>query len=180
MIRFLIGLVLGVIVGALAVLVFSALATFGNPFIYNPSITPGQAVVHVTVDEPYLNQQLAAVLATQPEFAGASPQLNLESPNVAILTVSIDADVGGNTMKLRPTLTMQLRVEGGQIKTHVVGINLGQLNVPTVLIRSQINQLESALEEQVNRAVTNGLTGTGLRVVNVSASDDSLVVDLGQ
>jgi hypothetical protein len=180
MIRFLIGLILGVIIGALAVVVFSAMATFGNPFIFTPSLAPGQSVIHISVDEPYLNQQLAAVLAAQPEFANANPQLDLKSPNIAMLTASVETNAGGDAIKVRPTLTVQFRVENARVRTHVVGVNLGQLNVPTAVIRPQITELERTLEEQVNGAITRGLTGTGLRVVNVGATENALVVDLGQ
>jgi hypothetical protein len=180
MLRFIIGLVIGIVIGALAVLAFTALGTFGDPLSANPLPAPGQAVVHISVDKVYLNQELRAVLATQAQFANANPQLDLRSPNAAVLTADIQTEVGGRALKVRPTVTMQFQVENGRIRTKVMGVTMGTLNLPNTLIKAPVAQLESTLEDQVNRAVSGALSGTGLKVYNVTTSSNALVVDLGQ
>lgn len=179
MFKFLIGLILGVIAGAVAVILFSTMGSVANPFPTSV-LAPGQAVVHISIDEAYLNQQLAAVLASQPDFRDASPQLDMQEPNVAALTADIQMGVGDNQIKARPTVTLQFRVEGNRIRTRVTNVNVGTMNVPRSLIQTQIDQLERTIEEQVNRAVTDALARTGLKVVNVAANANSLLVELGQ
>jgi hypothetical protein len=179
MFKFLIGLILGVIAGAVAVLIFTAMGSTGNPFT-TPALMPGQAVVHISVDEAYLNQQLTAVMATQPGFTDANPKLDLREPNVAALTASIEANVGGNTVQARPTVMLQFGAENNRVRVKVTGVNLGAMNIPRALIQSQLDTLERTVEDQANRAITNGLSGTGLKVIAVSASATSMLVDLGQ
>lgn len=180
MIRFIIGLIFGIIIGALAVLVFSALGAVGNPLAYTPLPGPGQPVIHITVDAPYLNQQLVTVLDSQPQLAGGHPQLTLQSPNVAILTSDVQVNANGNTLKLRPTIKMQFQVENGRVKTQVVSVSMGTLNVPNALIKTQVAQMESTLEDQVNNAIGSALSGSGLKLYAVSTSPAGLTVDLGE
>ena len=180
MIRFIIGLIFGIIIGAVAVLVFSTLSSTGTPFGYAPLPAPGQSVVHITIDAPYLNLRLGSLLASQPQLAGGNAQLSLQSPNIAVLTSDVQANLGGNSIKLRPTVTVQFQVENGRVKTHVVSVNVGTLNVPDSLIKEPVAQLESMVEDEVNAAITSALSGTGLKLYAVSTSPAGLTVDLGQ
>ena len=180
MIRFIFGLIIGIILGALAVFVFVALGSTRTPVNNNPLPSPGGAVIHVSVDSSFLNQELNNMLADQPQFSDAKPQLELKSPNAAALTANLPVDVNGRTLKVRPTVTMQFQVVDGKIQTHVTNINLGAISVPTALVKPQIDQMESLFESSVNRAVTSALAGSGLKLYSVSTSSDALTVDLGQ
>jgi uncharacterized protein YpmS len=181
MLRFILGLVSGVVVGALAVFAFVALGSNGNPVDSNsPTLPSGTGVVHISVDASYLNQELSTLLATQPQFSDAQPELALKSPNVAVLTANLPVDVGGRTLKVRPTVTMQFTVENGEVKTNVTNISLGVISVPTSLIKPQIDQMESMLESSANRALNSALSGSGLKLYGVSTTPDALTMDLGQ
>jgi uncharacterized protein YpmS len=180
MLRFISGLVSGIILGALAVFAFVTLGSSNNAATTNTTTTAGSGVVHVTVDAGYLNQELSTMMATQPEFSDAQPQLALKSPNVAVLTANLPVDLNGTTLKVRPTVTIQFSVENGQVKTNVTNINLGALKVPTALIQPQIDQMESMLESSANRALNSALAGSGLQLYNVSTSPAALTMDLGQ
>ncbi len=178
MIKFLAGLIFGVIIGAAAMFFISALGGRSGVAVAPPAV--GQAVIHVSIDQSYLNQQLTRALATQPQFKGVKPTLTLQGPNAVIVSVDIQANVNGTLVKVHPVVTMQLLVENGRIHTNVASVNIGALNVPLEPFQAQINQLNRMMEEQANSAVANGLAGTGLKIVNVTTTNNSLSVDLGE
>ena len=135
--------------------------------------------MHLSIDQAYLNQQLAAALAGRNEFKGMQPTLATQAPNAVIVTADVEVTVGNDTIKVHPVVTMQLYVEAGRIRTRVAGVNIGAANVPAMLIQTQIDWIERTMEEQANRISAAGLAGTGLKIIDVSASNTGLVVDLG-
>jgi hypothetical protein len=178
MVRFFIGLIVGVILGAVAVLAFVFMG-IGNTAARIPVAAPsGTPAVRLSVDEAYLNQRMADALQSQPQFAKAEPQVDLRAPNMADVTASIDAVMGGNTLRIRPTARIQFAVEGGRIRAHITDINVGPVVVPRSVIQDQIAQVEGMVETEANDAVAGALSGTGLKVVNVTATETDLVVDL--
>jgi hypothetical protein len=179
MLKFLVGLIFGLIIGAVAVFVFSTLGSAATP-LGSTSAVPGKGVLHVTVDQSYINEKLAAVLASQPQFNDAKAQVKFQAPNSAQVAADVQIDVAGNTIKARPTVTLQFSVAGGRIRTKVTGANLGVLNLPVALFQGPIDQLNQVMEDQVNTAVTDALSGTGLKVINVGSTNTGLVVDLGE
>jgi uncharacterized protein YpmS len=180
MLRFIFGLVSGIVLGAVAVFAFVTLGSANTPVVSNAITASGGSVVHVSVDASYLNQELGTLMATQPGFTNAKPELQLKSPNVAVLTANLPVELNGTTLKVRPTVTMQFTVENGEVKTNVTNISMGVLSVPTSLIKPQIDQMESALENSANRALSSALAGSGLKLYNVSTSPTALIMDLGQ
>jgi hypothetical protein len=178
MLKFLIGLIFGVIVGAAAVLFFGVKGTTGKPVVAVPASRPG--AIHVTIDQSYLNQLMTEALAGQPQFKGMKPTLALQAPNSVIVTVNLQANVGGTTLSIQPAITMQLTIEAGRIRTRVSNVNVGALTVPLDPFQGQINQIDKVMEDQANRAVASGLAGTGLKIVNVGTTNNNLIVDLGE
>ena len=180
MLRFLFGLVIGTIIGVIAVLVFT---TFGGTSIITgnaPRPAPGQAVIRVAVESAYLNQQMNAALAVQSKVQVANAQLVLRAPDVAEVTADVSVSAAGVKVKARPNVTMQLTVENGQVKTRLQQIGVGGLDIPVDVIRPQLAEVERILEAQINRAAASGLAGTGLRISNVSVVGTALVVELAQ
>jgi uncharacterized protein YpmS len=180
MLRFIFGLVSGIVLGAVAVFAFVTLSSANNVVVSDAITAPGSSVVHVSVDASYLNQEMSTLLATQPGFSDAEPQLVLKSPNVAQLTANLPVELNGTTLRVRPTVTIQFTVENGEVKTNVTNIGMGVLSVPTSLIQPQIDQMESTLESSANRALNSALAGSGLKLYNVSTSPTALTMDLGQ
>jgi hypothetical protein len=115
-----------------------------------------------------------------PQFKGVQPTLAMQAPNSVIVNIDMQATVSGVTLKARPAVMMQLTVEAGRIRTRVTNVNVGILNVPLAPFQAQIDQIERVMEDQANRAVANGLAGTGLKIVSVSTTNNSLNVDLGE
>ena len=180
MLRFILGLVIGTIIGAVAVL---ALTVWGGTGILSnntPSPAPGQAVIRVAVESAYLNQQMNAALAVQSKVQVANAQLILRAPNIAEVNADVAVSVAGVNVKARPTVTMQLAVENGQVKTRLEQIGVGGFDIPVDVIRPQLAEVERILEAQVNRAVASGLAGTGLRISSVSVAGSALIVELAQ
>src|SRR5512141_2857634 len=170
MIKFLFGLIVGIIVGAAALFIFSTLGSTAAP-LSSTTVGTGKGVVHVTVDQAYINKKLAEVLANQPQFNDAKAQVKFQAPNSAQVTADVQIDVAGNTVMARPTVTLQFSAAGGRIRTKLTGADLGILKLPIALFQGPIDKLNQLMEDQVNTAVTDGLSGTGLKVVNVSATN---------
>jgi hypothetical protein len=179
MIKFLFGAVFGIIIGAAAAVYLSMQGGMGHAYVQAPAPEPGRAVIHLSIDQAYLNQQLINTLAGQPEFKGLQPTLATQAPNIVIVTAEVEVTVGNNKIKVRPTVTMQVYVEAGRIRTRVAGVNIGDLSVPATLVQTQIDQIERVTEEQANGLAAAGLAGTGLKIISVSASNTGLLVDLG-
>jgi len=178
MFKFIFGAFLGIISGAAAVFYLGMQGGISNAYV--PPPVPGQAVMHLSIDQAYLNQQLiAAALAGKTEFRGMQPTLATQAPNAVIVTADVEITVGSDTIKVHPAVTMQLYVEAGRIRTRVAGVNIGAANVPAMLVQTQIDWIERTIEEQANRFASTALGGTGLKIIDVSASNAGLVVDLG-
>ncbi len=180
MIRFIFGLIIGILLGALTVFAFTMLGGVPNSTLYGPLPGPGTAVVQVTVDARYLNQELNTLVTSQPGMADSQPQLALQAPNVMIFTAGVPIQLSGQTLTVRPTVTMQVQVQDGKITTHVTNISLGPISVPTALVKPQIDQMEGLLQNGVNRAVSSTLAGSGLTLYSVSTSPSAMTVDLGE
>ncbi len=180
MIHFILGLIIGILLGALAVVAFTLLGSTDNSLLYGPLPAPGNAVVHITVDASYLNQELNTLVTSQPQLADSHPQLALRSPNAAEVAADVPVDVNGRTLRVRPTVTLQFQVQDGKLSTHVTNINLGTMSVPTALVKPQIDQVENLLQDSVNRTITGALAGTGLKLYNVTTSPTAMTVDLGE
>jgi hypothetical protein len=178
MIRFFFGVIFGILLGVGGAVYLSMKGGLSTANLQPPP-PPGQSVMHLSIDQAYLNQKLGAALAGTTEFKGLQPTLTTQAPNAVIVNVDMEVTVGGNTLKVHPAVTMQLFVEASRIRARVAGVNIGVANVPAMLIQTQIDWIERVMEEQANHIATTGLTGTGLKVINVSASNTGLLVDLG-
>jgi hypothetical protein len=75
---------------------------------------------------------------------------------------------------------VQFSVAGGKIKLTILDVNVGGLGVPRSLVEASLVQAEKEAENQANQAISKSLAGTGLKVTGVSATDTSLVVELGE
>ncbi|MCL4507582.1 MAG: hypothetical protein M1140_16415 [Chloroflexi bacterium] len=180
MIKFIIGFVFGVILGAIAILFFGALGRGAHPLTTPTTPAPRQSAIRISVNQSYLNQEFGAALADQPQLRNMHPQLAMRAPNAVVVSVDLQASVAGVTLTAHPAVTIQLYVAGGRIRTRVADVNVGAVDVPLQPFQAQIDQAIRMMEDQANRLVNSGLAGTGLKVVGVSTTSDSLVIDLGQ
>lgn len=180
MLKFLLGGVIGTLFGAAAILVFVVLGGTNAITGLAPRLVPGQAVIRVSVEGAYLSQQMNAALAGQQQLQVSNAQLTLRAPNDAIVAADAVVEVAGVKVRARPTVGVQFAVEDGRVKTRLGQINVGGIGVPTELVRPQLAEMERILEAQINRAISGGLTGTGLRISSISVVGSALVVDLAQ
>jgi hypothetical protein len=169
---FLTGLGVGLILGVGAVLLISFLSGRGRPLPVSPASEDPR--IQINVEESYVNRLLAAELASDPRFS--DPLVDLRSPNLALVTVN--TEVAG--IVLRPTVTIQFSVEGSEIQAALLEVDVGGLNVPRGLIEAHLAGLEKEIQDQVKALVAGTLADTKFRVVRVSATETSLVVELGE
>jgi hypothetical protein len=59
-------------------------------------------------------------------------------------------------------------------------LDVGGLSVPRGLVEEQLAGLEKEIQDQINALVAGTLVHTNFRVVRVSATETSLVVELGE
>jgi|GEM_PF-3804729 len=178
MVKVTIGLVLGVIVGVAAVLVFSAMGGSSRPAA--ALAAPGQAVIHISADQSYINQKITSAMSGQDQFRNVRPVLTLQTPNSVIVAADLQADIKGTIFKASTVITMQLYADAGRIRTRILSVDLGTLKIPLDPFQAQIDQIERIMGDETNRAVAVALKDTGLKIVNVSTTNTSLVVDMGE
>ena len=131
-----------------------------------------------------LQEQLAEPIAVpgQPgvEVMLADPQFDLVPTDLARLTTTINADVYGVTVEVRPTISLGISAVDGQIQVKIAGVSLGDVQFPLDAIESELSSAEATVQAQLAGALEQVTSATGLSVRNLLVTDDALVVDLGR
>jgi hypothetical protein len=132
--------------------------------------------VQLVVDEGYVNRRLVEAMRDNPRFG--DPRVDLQAPNVALVTFDTTLSAGLFNLALRPTATMQFDARDGAIDATIAALNVGGLNVPRSLVDEQLTGMEQELEAEMTQAIEGALTGTKLTVRRLSANESSLTIAL--
>lgn len=170
------------------------------PTIESESAAPAAAPTPVPVDQAEgvdlrieiqesflantLNEQLAAPIPVPGqegmEIQIVDPVFDLAPSDLAKLTATLDLNVHGITAEARPTISLRIAVEDGQIGVSVAGVSLGDVNYPLDAVADQLAPVEATVRDQLSGALQGVTAATGLQVKDILITNDALVVDLGR
>ena len=95
------------------------------------------------------------------EITIVDPVFDLVPSDLAKLTATLDLDVYGVVAEARPTISLRITAEDGQINVSVAGV-------------------EAQVRDQLAGALQGLTDATGLQVQSILITDDALVLDLGR
>jgi hypothetical protein len=144
--------------------------------------------LRIEIEESFLATTLAEQLAEPieiPDQPGIAvliqdPIFDLVPADLARLTATLDLDVYGITMAVRPTISLRLTAEDGDVIVSLVGVSLGDVNFPLDAVADQLAPVEEAVRVQLAGALQGVTEATGLQVRSLLIANDALFVDLGR
>ena len=169
---FLIGLVIGLILGAGSALLFFLQNNNGN--------TPPEPLssqnheIQLIIKEPFLNQIISEEMQNDPLYA--EMVLNLKPPNLALVTLY--PEFFG--IQFPVTASIEAIVEGGEILVDILEIDIAGFNIPAEVIQQPLVAVEDEMQEQINGLISGTLANTNLRIIQVSADENNLYVEIGE
>jgi hypothetical protein len=185
--------VLTTLLVAALVLMVSACAPAEAPAVEErpaPAIVPVEEAegvdLRIEIDEAFvataLAEQLSEPIAVQPgvEVMVIDPEFDLIPDNVAQLTATYNVDVFGNTVVIRPTITLLLSAQDGNINVEIGGVALGNVGFPLSAVEDQLAEIESTIQEQLAGVLQGIADQVGLQVKDLVITDTTLFLDMGR
>ncbi len=176
------GRLLGIVLGTIVVLLMSRIGGAAYAFqlpptptqTSSPTMTPTpKSAVSIIMNETYVNALVRSQMADNPNVT--NPVVDLRPPNLALVTLTMRLPGG---LSVRPTATIAFVVQNNRIIVNIQRVDVGNINVPRVLIENQLLALQTQLENQLNQ-VTHPLDSSILELNRISATETELTVDLG-
>lgn len=144
--------------------------------------------VRIVVDKEYIASQLDAQIASA--VTGLLPQgqsLNLLDPELNLipddglsLTTTLQLQIFGINISLRPTLFLSLSVIDGDLLVEIESISLGQFALPVALVQPQIEMYQTMIQQQTEIVLKQIEASAGLRLKEIVVTESTLIVDLGE
>jgi hypothetical protein len=132
------------------------------------------ADVSLTVSERRLAREMATSLQNNPNLR--DPRFELAPPDRARVTVSAYTQIFGQTLQIRPTVAMRFVLVDGRVEVRPDGMEVIGLTLPDWLADLPMREFTEPIERQVNDTVRQVTDGSGLQLISVSTTDDSLVL----
>ncbi|MEZ4834453.1 MAG: hypothetical protein R2873_21100 [Caldilineaceae bacterium] len=114
------------------------------------------------------------------EITIVDPVFDLVPSDLAKLTATLDLDVYGVVAEARPTISLRITAEDGQINVSVAGVSLGDVSYPMDAVADQMAGVEAQVRDQLVSTLQGLTDATGLQVQSILITDDALVLDLGR
>ena len=109
-----------------------------------------------------------------------NPVLDLLPPNRAHAVATVYVKFLGASVALRPSVQMHFAVVSNRATVTVDSVDLSGFNVPLNAIQADIDRIKKVAEDQINEDIQNATRGTKLKLTNLAATDDSLVIDFSE
>jgi hypothetical protein len=171
-------LVVGLVLGAVLVLVGPSLLAPSRPGPVATPVTPVRADVAVTVSEDFLNRRLKELSKEQKLPAGSEMAVDLRPDNLAAFTVGLKATAGPFALNPQGTVVSQISAVNGRISLALVRVEVGGVAVPAELLPPEVSSALKQAEGQINAALSSTASGEVLRIVDVRTTADEITVKL--
>src|SRR3989304_3988662 len=161
------GLIMGILVGAVAVLAVQSLAT--SPVHSSArSTAQGQADMEITLHKEYLTRMIAQELE-QANLPFTLQTLSVEPRGADQLAVTGQIEM--SPFRIPATIWVQPTAVNGQLKMNITRTDFGSIPVPI--------DLDSRLGDTLNSEIASIQSSIPYRITSVRVSDQGLVL-LGQ
>lgn len=135
------------------------------------STTNPNADLTLTLSERYLNKQLTQGLPR--DGAVQNADLDIRANNLAELLATVEVNT---SLTVKPKLSLALSVQNGRMVIDVKKIDVGGFNVPQSWIEPQIAELKETTEKEFNRQFAELEKSTGLKLLSLSTTKDTLTL----
>lgn len=139
------------------------------------STTDPDADLTLTVSERYLNRQLSQGLPQ--DGAVQDTRLDLHANNLADVLATVEVN---SSLTVRPKLSLALSIQNGRMVINVQQIDVGGFDVPQSWIEPQIAALKQTTEREFNRQFTDLEKSSGLKLLSLSTSENTLTLHFVQ
>lgn len=176
------GCLFGIVFGFLAaVVIFLGSSLLNNPENLQlfPAAGVGDADMTVTIQQPYLNDQLRKGAATR-GMNVSDLSVALHSPNRAEATMSTSVDLLGQSYTLRPHVTFHFGVADGLVSITVDKVDVSGFSVPQDIVNQEMGSFKQYAEDQINSELKRGLGNSGLHVVGIESTEGALTIKLSR
>ncbi len=133
--------------------------------------TTTSADMIVTLSERFMNQQLAVGLPPNGQVQNA--QLDLHTGNLADFTANVQVN---SFISSSIKANVQFFVANGRIVITIYNVTVGGFGIPSSLIQPQIDQIKATAEAQLNQQFANVQANTGLRLQNLTTTENSITL----
>ena len=141
----------------------------------NPVVPASQSVqpdVTVVASAAFVNTQFQAALK-QSKLANQGT-IAFAAPNLARIAMPVDVTLLGQSLTVDATVSLHALAQNGRIVVVVDAVDVAGFNVAESLVQQPVEQSRVLLEDEINRLMQQTLKGTGLVLVNVTATSDNV------
>ncbi len=173
-----IGLILGVLLALAAVAGYAFLSSPDQLALF-PASNSSDPDLTITIGESYLNDQLRAELAAQKMNLG-DLGINLHAPNRADASMTLNLTILGQALRVRPDASFHFAVNNGLVTLTLDQVNVAGVSVPQQLVTQQLGDFQRYAQDVLNAEVKRSLANTGLRLVGIEATENTLIIKLSR
>jgi len=166
------GFGIGLILGVGSALFFFLLNNYSNTM---PELLSSQDhEIQIIIKESFINQMVSEEMNNDPLYS--EMYLDLKPPNLALVTL-YPRFFG---IKFPVTASIEVIVEGGEILVNISELEIVGFNIPTQVVQQPLAAVENEMQDQINGLISGTLANTTLNVVQVSADENNLYVEIGE
>ncbi len=129
----------------------------------------------ITLSERYMNRQVG--LGVPPSGQVSNVTLDLHSGATADVNATVRVS---SFLSLPVKLNLSLTVVGGRIVITVQNVAVGGFGVPTSLVETQISELKTSGERELNRQFAAMEQSAGLKLKSLATTESSLTLSFAQ
>ena len=110
-------------------------------------------------------------------FTISDPEINLRDGNRIDVSVTTDLPLGNQTLTVRPTVTVAVAAADNEMSFTIEGISMEGLALPASLSGSQLEEVQTQGQEQINKLLATISRLGGIEMVYIGTTDDLLILD---
>lgn len=169
---FLAGLGIGLFLGVGIALLYYLFNNIGNAA---PEPLANQDhEIQLIIKESFVNQMISDEMQNDPLYS--EMYLDLKPPNLALVTL-YPSFLG---IQLPVTASIGVILERGEILVDILDLNIAGFNIPAQVIQQPLAAVEDKMQEQINGLISGTLANKNLRIIQVSADENNLYVEIGE
>ena len=149
----------------------------GTRAIGNPVVQPvdaGQPDVTVVTSAAFLSTQFQA--AVKQSNLARQATIAFAEPDAARIAVPVAVTLAGQSLTLDTTISLHALAQNGRIVVVVDSVEVVGVNVAAALVKQPVERARVLLENQINLLLQQAVKGTGLRLIGLNASPDSVTL----
>jgi hypothetical protein len=130
--------------------------------------------IQLIIKESFIKQMISEEMQNDPLYS--EMYLDLKPPNLALATLY--PEFFG--IKLPVTASIEVIVDNGEILVDILDIDIAGFNIPAQVIQQPLAAVENEMQEQIDGLISGTLANTNLKVIQVSADENNLYVEIGE